>query len=62
MWSADIKSCEQWQRIWVSANLPIDARSISCEIVAEGAVGQIFHSARWCLERGNRPLGFGFAL
>ena len=60
-WSADPKSYAHWQRIWVTANLPADARSIFCEITAEGAVGDAFHSASWCLERGNRPLGYGYA-
>ena len=60
MWTADLKSRKNWQRVWVTANLPIDARGIACDIVAEGAVGDIFHSAYWCLERGNTPLGFGF--
>jgi hypothetical protein len=62
MWTADLKSRARWQRLWVTANLPIDVRSICCEIIAEGAVGDVFHSASWCLERGNRPLGYGFAL
>jgi hypothetical protein len=61
-WSADPKSYAHWQRIWVTANLPADARSIFCEITAEGAVGDVFHSASWCLERGNRPLGYGYTL
>jgi hypothetical protein len=60
MWTADLKSRGRWQRIWVTANLPTDARSISCDIIAESAVGDVFHSAMWCLERGNRPLGYGF--
>jgi len=60
MWTADLKSRKNWQRVWVTANLPIDARSIACDIIAEGAVGDIFHSAYWCLERGNQPLGHGF--
>ena len=62
MWTADLKSRARWQRIWVTAHLPIDARCIACDIIAEGAVGEVFHSASWCLERGNRPLGYGFAL
>jgi hypothetical protein len=62
MWPADLKAREHWQRVWVSANIPIDARSISCAILAEGPIGDIFYSARWCLERGNRPMGYGFAL
>ena len=62
MWTADPKSYARWQRVWVTANLPLNARSISCEITAEGAVGEVFHSASWCLERGSRPLGNGFVL
>jgi hypothetical protein len=62
MWTADLQSRARWQRIWVTANLPVEARCISCAIIAEGAVGASFHSAAWCLERGNRPLGYGFAL
>jgi hypothetical protein len=61
-WTADPKSYARWQRVWVTANLPADARSIFCEITAEGASGDVFHSASWCLERGNRPLGHGYAL
>ena len=62
MWGADLTSRQRWQRIWVTASLPADARNISCEIIATGAVGDVFHSACWCLERGNRPSGFGFTL
>jgi hypothetical protein len=61
-WAADPKSNARWQRVWVTANLPVDARSIFCEITAEGAIGDVFHSTSWCLERGNRPLGHGYAL
>jgi hypothetical protein len=61
-WNADLKSRKNWQRIWVTGNLPIDARAIACDIIAEGAAGDIFHSAHWCLERGNQALGFGFTL
>jgi len=61
-WTADPKSLGRWQRLWVTANLPVDARSISCDLIAEGAVRDVFHSASWCLERRNRPLGYGFAL
>jgi hypothetical protein len=60
MWTADLKSRKNWQRVWVTANLPIDAHGIACDIIAESAVGDIFHSAYWCLERGNKPLGYGF--
>src|ERR1700683_304596 len=59
-WGADPLSLG-WQRIWVSANLPLEAREISCIISADGAVGDIVQSASWCLERGNRPTGYGFA-
>jgi hypothetical protein len=62
MWTADLKSRDRWQRIWVTANLPVDARSISSAINAEGTVGDVFHSTSWCLERGNRPSGYGFKL
>jgi hypothetical protein len=62
MWTADLRSRENWQRVWVTANIPIDERCIACDIIAEGAVDNIFHSAHWCLERGNQPLGYGFAL
>jgi hypothetical protein len=59
-WAADPLS-SGWQRIWVSANLPPEAREISCMITADGAVGDVVQSASWCLERGNRPTGYGFA-
>jgi len=62
MWGADLKSRHRWQRIWATASLPPGARNISCEIIAAGAAGDVFHSAAWCLERGNRPSGFGFTL
>jgi hypothetical protein len=62
MWTADLKSPARWQRIWVTANLPVDAPDISCDMLAEGSIGDVFHSASWCLERGTRPLGYGFAL
>lgn len=61
-WSADPKSHARWQRVWVTANLPLEARIISCAITAEGAIGDVFHSSAWCLERGNRPLGNGYIL
>jgi hypothetical protein len=61
-WTADPKSYARWQRIWVTATLPEDAPSISCEITAEGEAGDVFQSASWCLERGNRPLGYGYTL
>ena len=59
-WGADLKSRARWQRIWVTANLPVEAQAISCGIVADGAADDVFHSACWCLERGSRPLGYGF--
>jgi hypothetical protein len=59
-WGADLKSRARWQRIWVTADLPVEAQAISCGIVADGAVDDVFHSACWCLERGSRPLGYGF--
>src|ERR1700722_6807811 len=62
MWTADLKYRERWKRLWVTANLPEDARSITCEIVAQGVVGDVFQSALWCLERGYRALGNGFSL
>ena len=61
-WAGHVKSHGYWQRLWVTATLPQDARSISCGIVAEAAVGDVFHSTAWCLERGTRPSGYGFAL
>jgi len=61
-WPADLKSRGQWQRVWVRGNVPIDAQSISCDLIAEGAEGDVFLSASWCLERGNHPTGYGFAL
>jgi len=62
MWAADLKSRARWQRIWVTANLPLGANNITCALIAEGGVGEVFHSAAWSLERGNRPLGYGFTL
>jgi hypothetical protein len=61
-WTADLKSPGRWQRVWAAANLPVDARSISCDLIAEGAVNDVFHSASWCLERRDRPSGYGFKL
>jgi hypothetical protein len=61
-WPADFKSRGQWQRIWARANLPDDAKSVSCGIVADAATNDVFHSTSWCLERGTRPLGYGFVL
>ncbi len=62
MWMADPKTHTRWQRVWVVANLPDDARSIACDLVALGTAGKVFHSANWCLERGTRPSGYGFVL
>jgi len=62
IWTADLKNGARWQRAWIAATIPPDARSIDCEIVADGAVGGIFHSASWCLERGSQPLGYGIVL
>jgi hypothetical protein len=59
-WTANLKSHEQWQRVWVRASLPVDSRCVSCDLVAEGSVGDVFHSASWCLERGDQPVGYGF--
>jgi hypothetical protein len=61
-WTVDPQAPGRWQRLWVAATLPVDARSISCDLIAQGAVSDVFHSASWCLERRNRPLGYGFAL
>lgn len=61
-WRADPKVLGRWQRLWMTAKLPNDARRISCDLIAEGAVNDVFHSASWCLERRNRPLGYGFVV
>jgi hypothetical protein len=61
-WAADPLSYGHWQRIWVTATLPLEAREISCAIMADGAIGNVVQSASWCLERGYRPTGYGFAL
>ena len=61
-WNADTKATGSWQRLWIASKLPIDARSISCELMADGAVGDVFHSASWCLERRHLPSGYGFHL
>ena len=60
-WRVDLKS-HSWQRAWISASLPRGARTIACELVGACAAGEAFYSASWCLERGTRPAGFGFAL
>lgn len=61
-WDGHVKSRGYWQRLWVTATLPQDARDIACGIIAEAAVGDVFYSTAWCLERGTRPSGYGFAL
>jgi hypothetical protein len=61
-WTADLKSIGRWQRLWVTASLPVDAGSISCNLIADGSVDDVFHSASWCLEHSNRPSGYGFKL
>lgn len=61
-WNADARSTGNWQRLWISANLPEGARSVSCELMADGAAGDVFYSASWCLERRNLPSGYGFHL
>ena len=59
-WKADMKCRERWQRVWGTADVPGEARDISCGIFADGNADDVFHSACWCLERGARPLGYGF--
>jgi hypothetical protein len=59
-WRADPKVLGRWQRLWVTANVPSTARRISCDLMANGSAGDVFHSASWCLERRDRPLGYGF--
>lgn len=60
-WPVDLKS-RRWQRAWISASLPSGAPTIACELVGACAAGEAFYSTSWCLERGTRPGGFGFAL
>jgi hypothetical protein len=57
-WRVDLGTRGSWQRIWLSASVPSEARSIVCALLAEGAADQVFHSAHWCLERGTRPSGY----
>lgn len=57
-WQADLGTRGSWQRIWMSASVPNEMRSVACALLAEGAAGQLFHSSRWCLERGTRPAGY----
>ncbi len=61
-WGADLKSRGTWQRAWVHAQLPDEARVIACELHAAGPEGGSFHSGGWCLERGTHPCGHGFSL
>ncbi len=61
-WMADPKTYTRWQRVWVCASLPSDARTIVCDLVVAGTADGVFHSADWCLERGTRPSGYGFIL
>lgn len=58
IWTADLKSRSHWQRAWMAAAAPVDARSIDVEIFADAAVGAAFCSSSWCLERGSEPLGY----
>jgi hypothetical protein len=57
VWTADLKS-HAWQRAWMAATAPLEARTIDVEIFADGPVGTAFRSASWCLERGSAPLGY----
>lgn len=57
-WPADLGMRGGWQRAWVSASVPSQARSVVCALLAEGAAGQVFRSSHWCLERGTRPAGY----
>lgn len=59
-WDADAKTRGRWQRLWVTAKLPAEARHTACALTAEGAPGGVFQSSAWCLERGTRPAGYGF--
>jgi hypothetical protein len=61
-WGADLKSCARWQRMWLAVDIPDAVRSVACDLIASGSAGTVFDSARWCLERGSRPSGYGFAL
>jgi hypothetical protein len=60
-WSADLLSRARWQRVWVAATVPVEARNVACEIYADGALGAVFQSASWCLERGGRPSGYAIS-
>jgi len=61
-WAADLKSHGHWQRVWLSAEVPVAARTVACDLIAAGAAGAEFDSANWCLERAARPSGYGFVL
>jgi hypothetical protein len=61
-WNPDMNVTGHWQWLWISASLPADTRSISCDLMADGDVGDVFYSAAWCLERRNLPSGYGFQL
>jgi len=61
-WGADLKSLGYWQRIWLAAEVPESAHTVACDLIAAGPPGTEFESANWCLERGTRPSGYGFAL
>lgn len=61
-WNPDTNLTGSWQWLWISAELPAAARSVSCELMADGDVGDVFYSASWCLERRKLPSGQGFIL
>jgi hypothetical protein len=61
-WGADLKSCARWQRMWLAVDIPDAVRTVACDLIATGSAGTVFDSGRWCLERGSRPSGYGFAL
>jgi hypothetical protein len=42
-WGADLKSRQRWQRIWVAATVPLDARIIYCGLIADGGAEEVFH-------------------
>jgi hypothetical protein len=59
LWSADLKSRGNWQRVWVTATLPPDARYIACELIAEGAIGYGFQplAGIWSAEPCRGAMG-----
>ena len=61
-WNADAMSTGSWQRLWIASRLPADARSVSCELRADGTVDDVFYSTSWCLEQRHLPSGCGFHL